>query len=44
MSIAYDHVRAMKDPDASAAGFIDSALEPYRYDEQVSDPFESTGM
>jgi len=34
----------MRDPDAGAAGFIDSPLEPLRYDEQVPDPFESTGM
>ena len=34
----------MKDPDASAAAFIDRALEPLRYDEQEPDQFESTGM
>jgi methionine biosynthesis protein MetW len=44
MSIAHDHLRAMKDPDASALGFIDRALEPLRYDEQEPDPFEATGM
>ena len=44
MSIARDHLRAMKDPDASALGFIDRAPEPLRYDEQEPDPFESAGM
>ena len=34
----------MKDPDASAAGFTDRALEPLRYDGQEPGPSESTGI